>query len=73
VTLTKDRPDAFLLLADTFLVSQRSRIAQFAIENKPALKWDPKSELGSAWDKLAFSGNGFVCWRLSKKCALCDN
>jgi putative tryptophan/tyrosine transport system substrate-binding protein len=34
VTLTKDRPDAFLVPADTFLVSQRSRIAQFAIENK---------------------------------------
>jgi putative ABC transport system substrate-binding protein len=32
--LTKDRPDAFMVLADTFLVSQRSRIAQFAIENK---------------------------------------
>jgi putative ABC transport system substrate-binding protein len=34
VTLTKDRPDAFLVPADPFLVSQRSRIAQFAIENK---------------------------------------
>jgi putative tryptophan/tyrosine transport system substrate-binding protein len=34
LTLTKDRPDAFLVPADTFLVSQRSRIAQFAIENK---------------------------------------
>jgi putative tryptophan/tyrosine transport system substrate-binding protein len=34
VTLTRDRPDAFLVPADTFLVSQRSRIAQFAIENK---------------------------------------
>jgi putative tryptophan/tyrosine transport system substrate-binding protein len=34
VALTKDRPDAFLVPADTFLVSQRSRIAQFAIENK---------------------------------------
>ena len=34
VMLTKDRPDAFLVPADTFLVSQRSRIAQFAIENK---------------------------------------
>jgi hypothetical protein len=34
VTSTKDRPDAFLVQADTFLVSQRSRIAQFAIENK---------------------------------------
>jgi putative ABC transport system substrate-binding protein len=32
--LTKDRPDAFMVLADTFLVSQRSRIAQFAIENR---------------------------------------
>ena len=36
VTLTKDRPNAFLVPADTFLVSQRSRIAQFAIENKLA-------------------------------------
>jgi putative ABC transport system substrate-binding protein len=34
VTLTKDRPDALMVPADTFLVSQRSRIAQFAIENK---------------------------------------
>jgi putative ABC transport system substrate-binding protein len=34
VTLTKDRPDAFMVPADTFLVSQRSRITQFAIENK---------------------------------------
>src|SRR5215470_16949532 len=34
VMLTKDRPDAFIVPADTFLVSQRSRIAQFAIENK---------------------------------------
>src|SRR5262245_54907204 len=34
VTLTKDRPDAFLVPADTFLVSERRRIAQFAIENK---------------------------------------
>jgi putative tryptophan/tyrosine transport system substrate-binding protein len=34
VTLTKDRPDAFMVPADTFLVSQRSRIAQFAIENR---------------------------------------
>jgi putative ABC transport system substrate-binding protein len=33
-TLTKDRPDALMVPADTFLVSQRSRIAQFAIENK---------------------------------------
>jgi putative ABC transport system substrate-binding protein len=32
--LTKDRPDAFMVLADTFLVSQRNRIAQFAIENR---------------------------------------
>jgi putative ABC transport system substrate-binding protein len=34
VTLTKDRPDAFLVPADTFLVSERRRIAQFSIENK---------------------------------------
>jgi putative ABC transport system substrate-binding protein len=34
VTLTKDRPDALMVPADTFLVSQRSRIAQFAIENR---------------------------------------
>src|ERR671937_202807 len=34
VALTKDRPDALMVPADTFLVSQRSRIAQFAIENK---------------------------------------
>ena len=34
VTLTRDRPDALMVPADTFLVSQRRRIAQFAIENK---------------------------------------
>jgi putative ABC transport system substrate-binding protein len=34
VTLTKDRPDAFMVPGDTFLVSQRGRIAQFAIENR---------------------------------------
>ena len=34
VTLTNVRPDALMIPADTFLVSQRSRIAQFAIENK---------------------------------------
>ena len=34
VTLMRDRPDAFMVPADTFLVSQRSRIAQFAIEKK---------------------------------------
>jgi len=34
VRLTKDRPDALLVPTDTFFVSQRSRIAQFAIENK---------------------------------------
>ena len=34
VKLAKDRPDALLVLADPFLVSQRSRIAQFAIENR---------------------------------------
>jgi putative ABC transport system substrate-binding protein len=33
-TLTKDRPEAFMVLADPFLVSQRSRIAQFAIQNR---------------------------------------
>jgi len=33
-TLTKVRPDALMIPADTFLVSRRSRIAQFAIENK---------------------------------------
>jgi putative ABC transport system substrate-binding protein len=33
-TLTRDRPDGFMVPADTFLVSQRSRIAKFAIENK---------------------------------------
>jgi ABC-type uncharacterized transport system substrate-binding protein len=34
VTLTKDRPDGLLVPGDPFLVSKRSRIAQFAIENK---------------------------------------
>ena len=34
VQLTKNRPDGLLVSGDTFLVSQRGRIAQFAIENK---------------------------------------
>jgi putative ABC transport system substrate-binding protein len=34
MTLTKDRPDALMVPGDTFLVSQRGRIAQFAIENR---------------------------------------
>jgi putative ABC transport system substrate-binding protein len=34
VTLKKDRADALMVPADAFLVSQRSRIAQFAIEKK---------------------------------------
>jgi putative ABC transport system substrate-binding protein len=34
VQLTKSRPDGLLVPGDPFLVSQRSRIAQFAIENK---------------------------------------
>jgi putative ABC transport system substrate-binding protein len=34
VTLTKDRPDGIMLPADAFLVSERNRIAQFAIEQK---------------------------------------
>jgi putative ABC transport system substrate-binding protein len=34
VTLTEDRPDALIVPGDTFLVSQRGRIAQFAIENR---------------------------------------
>jgi putative ABC transport system substrate-binding protein len=32
--LPSDRPDALIVLADTFLVSQRSRIAQVAVENR---------------------------------------
>jgi putative ABC transport system substrate-binding protein len=34
VTLTEDRPDALIVPGDTFLVSQRGRIAQFTIENR---------------------------------------
>jgi putative ABC transport system substrate-binding protein len=34
VRLTNNRPDSLLVPADTFLVSQRRRIAEFAIENK---------------------------------------
>jgi putative ABC transport system substrate-binding protein len=33
-TLPKGRPDALMVLADSFLVGQRNRIAQFAIESK---------------------------------------
>jgi putative ABC transport system substrate-binding protein len=32
--LEKDRPDALMVLADPFMASERSRIAQFAIENR---------------------------------------
>ena len=34
VTLTEDRPDGFLVPWDPFLLSQRGRITQFAIEHK---------------------------------------
>jgi putative ABC transport system substrate-binding protein len=48
VRLTNDRPDAVLVPPDTFLVSQRSRIAQFAIENKlpSAYGWREHVEAG---------------------------
>jgi len=54
--LRKDRPDALLVLGDPFLVSQRSRIAQFAIENKMPSAYTFREHV-EAGGLLAYSPN----------------
>jgi putative tryptophan/tyrosine transport system substrate-binding protein len=56
VNLTRDRPDALLVLGDAFLVSQRGRIAQFAIENKMPSAYTFREHVG-AGGLLAYSPN----------------
>jgi putative ABC transport system substrate-binding protein len=56
VKLTRDRPDALLVLGDAFLVSQRSRIAQFAIENKMPSAYTFREHV-EAGGLLAYSPN----------------
>jgi putative ABC transport system substrate-binding protein len=60
VTLTKDRPDA-LMVRDTFLVSQRGRIAQFAIENRlpSAYTYREHAEAGGL---IAYTPNYHTCF-----------
>jgi len=54
--LTRDRPDALLVLGDAFLVSQRGRIAQFAIENKMPSAYTFREHV-EAGGLLAYSPN----------------
>src|SRR5262245_4044340 len=54
--LRKDRPDALLVLGDPFLVSQRSRIAEFAIENKMPSAYTFREHV-DAGGLLAYSPN----------------
>jgi ABC-type uncharacterized transport system substrate-binding protein len=56
VNLTRDRPDALLVLGDAFLVSQRGRIAQFAIENKMPSAYTFREHV-EAGGLLAYSPN----------------
>jgi putative ABC transport system substrate-binding protein len=56
VKLTKERPDALLVLGDQFLLSQRSRIAQFAIENKMPSAYTFREHV-EAGGLLAYSPN----------------
>jgi putative tryptophan/tyrosine transport system substrate-binding protein len=56
VKLTRDRPDALLVLGDAFLVSQRGRIAQFAIENKMPSAYTFREHV-EAGGLLAYSRN----------------
>ena len=56
VKLRKDRPDALLVLGDPFLVRQRSRIAQFAIENKMPSAYTFREHV-EAGGLLAYSPN----------------
>jgi putative ABC transport system substrate-binding protein len=54
--LKKERPDALLVLGDQFLLSQRSRIAQFAIENKMPSAYTFREHV-EAGGLLAYSPN----------------
>jgi ABC-type uncharacterized transport system substrate-binding protein len=52
VRITKDRPDALLVPTDTFFVSQRGRIAQFAIENKLPSAYTFRARRGGRLDRI---------------------
>ena len=67
VTLTKDRPDGLMLPADTFLVSQRDRIAQFAIENKLPSVYSFREYI-EAGGLVAYTPNYNDLFRRAAKC-----
>jgi putative tryptophan/tyrosine transport system substrate-binding protein len=66
-TLTKDRPDGLMLPADTFLVSQRNRIAQFAIENKVPSVYSFREYI-EAGGLVAYTPNYHDLFRRAAKC-----
>ena len=67
VRLTTDRPDAFMVLADPFLVSQRSRIAQFAIENKLPSAYTYREHI-EAGGLIAYTPNYHDLFRRAATC-----
>jgi putative ABC transport system substrate-binding protein len=67
VALTKDRPDAFMVPAATFLVSQRNRIAQFAIENKLPSVYSFREYI-EAGGLVAYTPNYHDLFRRAAKC-----
>jgi putative tryptophan/tyrosine transport system substrate-binding protein len=67
VALTKDWPDGLMLPADTFLVSQRNRIAQFAIENKLPSVYSFREYI-EAGGLVAYTPNYHDLFRRAAKC-----
>src|SRR6476620_9345018 len=67
VALTKDRLDGLMLPADTFLVSQRNRIAQFAIENKLPSVYSFREYI-EAGGLVAYTPNYHDLFRRAAKC-----
>jgi ABC-type uncharacterized transport system substrate-binding protein len=67
VALTKDRPDGLMLPADTFLVSQRNRIAQFAIDNKLPSVYSFREYI-EAGGLVAYTPNYHDLFRRAAKC-----
>jgi putative tryptophan/tyrosine transport system substrate-binding protein len=67
VALTKDWPDGLMLPADTFLVSQRNRITQFAIENKLPSVYSFREYI-EAGGLVAYTPNYHDLFRRAAKC-----
>jgi putative ABC transport system substrate-binding protein len=59
--LTADRPHALMVLADPFLVSQRSRIAQVAIENRLPSAYTYREHV-EAGGLIAYTPNYPICF-----------